>query len=438
MSEVKKDGIEGFLGAFAERARPGEPGWLGGLRESAMEQFASSGIPRTQEEEWKYTSLRNLEKASYQLAGSEGTDKAPDDVNGMAAIMEGLHGLVFVNGVYQEDLSSPPDPETGVTVLDMAQAIESRPEELQGLLGSNAASGFQVFSSLNSALFSHGAYVHVAADARLEKPLHLLFLATGAQSPFMVHPRNLFNIQEGGELVVLEDYSGQCEGDYFCNPVTEVFSSKSSSVRLYKVIREGPAATHVSNLGVYQEEESSFTANTYCLGGKLVRNDVVASLDGERIECTLNGLAVGNGDQHIDNHTRIIHSKPNCNSWEVYKSVLADNSHGVFNGKIFVAQDAQKTDAKQTNQSLLLSDSAVMDSKPELEIYADDVKCSHGSASGNMDENSLHYLMTRGLSKEVAAKLLVKGFLSDIVEFIKNPTIKQFIENKLEEQINGY
>lgn len=437
MRESRKDGIEGFLAAFGESPRAGEPSWLGAFRESSLAQFAEAGIPRVQEEEWKYTNLRNLKNKTFEVPQPQAPGESPAGLIDIGTAGDDIYALVFLNGIYSADLSSPPGQESGVAVLDLASAIESRPAELESLLGKNASAGFQVFSSLNNALFTQGAYVHVSSQASLDKPLHLLYLATGIDAPFMVHPRNLFRIDEGGKIDIVEDYSGACETEYFCNPVTEIFAAKDSAVGFYKVVREGAAATHVSNLGVLQEGQSSFTASTYCLGGKTIRNDVVAQLDGENIECTLNGLAVGSEDQHIDNHTRIIHAKPNCNSWEVYKSILADRSHGVFNGKIFVAQDAQKTDAKQTNQSLLLSESAVMDSKPELEIYADDVKCTHGATVGQLDEEGMFYLRSRGIPEKRARDLLVFAFASDLVTGVAIPSLKTRIEAALFDKLPG-
>lgn len=437
MRESRKDGIEGFVAAFGESPRTGEPSWLGAFRESSMAQFAATGIPGVHEEEWKYTNLRNLKNKSFEVPQPQAPGESPGALIDIEAAGDDSYALVFMNGVYSQDLSTPPGQESGVAVLDIASAIESRAAELEDLLGKIAPAGFQVFSSLNNALFSQGAYVHVSSQAQLDKPLYLLYLGAGTDTPFMVHPRNLFRIEAGGKIDIIEDYSGACETEYFCNPVTEIFAAKDSTVGFYKVVREGPGATHVSNLGVHQEEQSSFTASTYCLGGKTIRNDVVAHLDGENIECTLNGLAVGNEDQHIDNHTRIIHAKPNCNSWEIYKSILSDRSHGVFNGKIFVAQDAQKTDAKQTNQSLLLSDSAVMDSKPELEIYADDVKCTHGATVGQLDEEGMFYLRSRGIPENRARDLLVFAFASDLVTGVGIPSLKTRIESALFDKLPG-
>ena len=432
MQENTSEGIEAYLGVYEDFPAQGEPGWLQKIRGSAIARFAETGIPGTREEEWKYTNLSFLKNKSYQRPGEEVSEEAAVELNALD-----LPGLVFVNGVYSEKLSNLPEAESGITIMDMAAAIESRPADIERLLGQEASSGFQVFSSLNTALFNHGAYVHVAPGARLEKPLCFLYVGGPADAPFMAHPRNLFHIEEGGAIDLIEDYYGACDSDYFCNPVTEVYAGKSSTVSLHKLIREGAGATHVSNLGVVQKGGSSFTAGAYCFGGKTIRNDIVANLDGEGIECTLNGLTVGSGDQHIDNHTRIIHAQPNCNSWEMYKAVLTDRSHGVFNGKIFVAQDAQKTDAKQTNQSLLLSEKAVMDSKPELEIYADDVKCTHGATVGQLDEEGMFYLRSRGVPEKVARDLLVYAFASDLLTGVEIPDLKTTVDAALFDKLPG-
>ena len=437
MKKNREDGLQAYLDAYGDSSGHGEPGWLGQLRETSIATFAAAGIPGTREEEWKYTNLACLKNKSYQTPEGELSEETLDKVTGLELPNHDLPGLVFVNGIYSEKLSHVPGQDSGITVMDMANALGTRPADLERLLGQEASSGFQIFSELNTALFSQGAYVHVSSGARLEKPLYFLYLGCPTDTPFMSHPRNLFNIEEGATIDLIEDYYGLCDDEYFCNPVTEIFAGKGSLVSYHRLVREGGGTIHVSNLGVHQEEHSSFTASSYCLSGKTIRNDIAVNLDGERIECTLNGLTVGSGDQHIDNHTRIVHAKPNCNSWEVYKAVLGDRSHGVFNGKILVAQDAQKTDAKQTNQSLLLSESAVMDSKPELEIYADDVKCTHGATVGQLDEEGMFYLRSRGIPEKAARDLLVYAFVSDLVTGLKIPSLKKAVESTLFEKLPG-
>lgn len=434
MTEKSTDGIEAFREAFDNLPLAGDPGggaWLTAIRRAAMEDFTRRGIPGTREEEWKYTDLSRLKKHPYRILPDRECSCSDETFAALEVPELESFRIVFVNGVLSEQLSDLPAVDSGIEIMDMARAIENKPAAIEILFGKEGPFDPQVFSQLNTALFTSGVYIHVKKGARVEQPVYLLYLNMHPGGPFMSHPRNILHLEEGSALDVVEDYFGPTDAAYFCNPVTEILSGRDSGLRHYKLVREGSDSCHVSNLRIRQEEGSFFSSHVYCLNGGIVRNDITALLDGERIECSLNGLTVGSGRQHIDNHTRIVHARPNCNSWELYKAVLADQAHGVFNGKIFVAQDAQKTDAKQTNQSLLLSDTAVMESKPELEIYADDVKCTHGATVGQLDEEGMFYLRSRGLPQKTARDLLVFAFANDLVSATGIPALKSTIESTL-------
>jgi len=406
--------------------------WFLEKRRDAMSRFSSLGLPTRRDEEWKYTNVQPLKNVAFE--SRDGSGVSADDLR--ASGIEGLDAisLVFVDGHYRADLSSLANetlPE-GVVVESFASAISSRRGELESFLSSEAPYDDRSFVALNTALAQDGAFISVAKNTVVEKPILLRFVASKGSAPSMAHARVLIVAETSSDVQIIEDYASvDAEGVHLDNVVTEVFVAENARVRHQKLERSSEKAYHIASIAVRQAANSRFVSNSFSFGGALVRNDISANLDGEGIESTLNGLVVGGGSQHIDNHTRIVHAKPNCNSWEVYKAVLDGKAHGVFNGKIYVAEDAQKTDAKQTNQSLLLADTAVMDAKPELEIYADDVKCTHGATIGQIDEEGVFYLRSRGIDHESARDLLTYAFASDIVEHVDIEPLKAVIEGML-------
>jgi Fe-S cluster assembly protein SufD len=278
---------------------------------------------------------------------------------------------------------------------------------------------------------SDGAFIYVPDGVEVTTPMILLFLSTADETPFITHPRNLIIVGKGSRVALIENYTGRGHNVYFTNAVTEVVAGAGAVIEHDKIQHESDNAFHVSSLHIVQEEGSSYTSNAITYGGSLVRNNVTSVLDGERCECTLNGLSLGTGNQHIDNHTSIDHAKPNCASHELYKAILEGRSRGVFNGKIFVRKDAQKTDAKQTNKTLLLSDDATIDTKPQLEIFADDVKCTHGATVGQLDEEQIFYLRSRGLALDDARDLLTNAFASDVINRISVGPLRELLNAML-------
>lgn len=426
-----------FLDAYAERGKVDGPEWLASYQEESMKLFRAAGLPLPGSEEWKYTNLAGLRKREFALAGAQPQQITSTDLSELLICDPDGFLAVFVNGVFSAEHSRLPEAGSGIQVEPLSAAIENGSPGVEELVASGKTFGFESFADLNSALFHSGAWIHVARGAEITEPLYLLHISDSPDGSLMTHPRNVVSLEEGARLTLIEDYLGLGDSAYLSNPFTHFQIADNAGAVHYRLVREGEGSFHVSNLGVRQAGHSSFTSHSFCFSGGVVRNDVAAFLEGEGVECTLNGLTVGRGEEHVDNHTRIIHSQPNCNSWEMYKAVLAEKAHGVFNGKIYVAQDAQKTDAKQSNQALLLSDTAVMDSKPELEIYADDVKCTHGATVGQLNEDGLFYLRSRGIGKEAARVLLVYAFASDLVSGIEHPGLKAGVEALLFEKLPG-
>ena len=400
--------------------------WFVERRREAFECFTALGLPTPRDEAWKYTSVAPIKKHAFSCEAGH-----VDESSLMPFAIEGLEAtrLVIVDGVFRADLSHLGGLEDGVVAESLATALSSRRAQIEPRLSQQAEMDSQAFVALNTALAEDGAYVHVAKNIDVSRPIHLQFVATAKEAPLMAHPRVLIDVESGARVKVIEDYVALADGAiYLDNVVTEVFVAENAHVTHHKLQRESSAAFHVATIAVEQGASSTFVSTSVSFGGVLVRNDIHALLAGEGVECTLNGLVVGADSQHTDNHTRIVHAEPHSSSWELYKSVLDDKAHSVFNGKIYVAKDAQKTDAKQTNQGLLLSESAVIDTKPELEIYADDVKCTHGATVGQLDEDALFYLRSRGIDSQSSRDLLVFAFASDVVDHVEIEPLRGLIE----------
>jgi Fe-S cluster assembly protein SufD len=335
--------------------------------------------------------------------------------------------VVFVNGQYTPELSSAGPAWVG----SLAAVLAAQPEAPQKYLTRVAKYDEATFTALNTAFLRDGGCVLIPKNTVVEQPIHLLFLSTSRGDPGVSHLRNLVVAGRNSQATIIESYVGVDGEVYFTNAVTEMVLGENAFVDHYKLQRESSAAFHIATVQVQQERSSNFTSHSISLGGALVRNDVNAVLAEEGCECTLNGLYLAGRRQHVDNHTRIDHAKPHCASHELYKGILDGQAHGVFNGKIYVHADAQKTDAKQTNQTLLLSDDAVINTKPQLEIYADDVKCTHGATVGQLAGDAIFYLRSRGIALEEARKILTFAFANDVVSRIKVESIRKHLEAAL-------
>ncbi len=331
--------------------------------------------------------------------------------------------LVFVNGRFAASLSSLARLPDGVAVRPLAEAV-ARAGDAAGLrLGSLVRTGYP-FADLNTALFEDGAHVAIAPRAVVGAPIHVLFLASAAGRPVLISPRLVVEAGERAEVRIVESYAGLADGVTFSNAVTEFLLAPGAIVDHVKLQRERDAAFHVGGTFVSMGRGAAFTSHGITLGGRIVRNDIVAGLDGEGAECTLNGLYLADGDRLVDNHTLIDHAQPHCPSHEVYKGILSGRGRAVFNGKIIVRPQAQKTDARQTNKALLLSDDAQINTKPQLEIFADDVKCTHGAAIGQLDEDAFFYLRARGIGAAAARAMLIHAFAVDVLDGIKVEAVR--------------
>jgi Fe-S cluster assembly protein SufD len=406
-------------------ARASDPAWLRASRAQAAATFRDEGLPTTRQEEWRFTPVNAIADVPAQPVASAIADAAA--VDGFLFRDFGGSQLVFVNGHYSPALSRLHTLTAGIRVSSIAAMLEADPDTLQRHIGTAVKFRQQGFTALNDAWFTDGAAIVVDAGAVVSAPIHLLYYSTGAGASY---PRTLVVAGANSQLSLVESFAGT-DTTYVTNAITEIISDEGAHVDHYKVNRESLQAHHVSSTHLQLARASVFATHNISLGGQLTRNDINATLDGEGIECTVNGLYLADGDRLVDNHTAIDHAKPHCHSYEIYKGVLDGRSRGVFNGKIFVREDAQKTDAKQTNQVLLLSDDATIDTKPQLEIFADDVKCTHGATVGQLSAEALFYLRARGIGKDDARALLIHAFAESVVENIRIDAVRHALEQVL-------
>jgi Fe-S cluster assembly protein SufD len=402
------DFTQGLRDRFAQRT----DGPLRLLREAAFARFGKLGLPTTQDEEWKYTSLAPLAQMRFEPA----PDATVRDIDRWT-LGNGAIRLVFVNGRYRPELSSR--APGGAFAGSLAFALAERPELVERELARHADHHRDALTALNTAFVEDGAFVHLPAGAVLEHPIHLLYVSSAPEKPTLTQPRNLIVAGANSQATVVETYAGVAGEVYFTNAVTEVVLGENARLDHYKLQEESARSFHLAATQVRCGRDSRFNSHSVALGAALARNELRALFASEGGECTLDGLYVATGKQHLDNRTLVDHQSPRCTSRELYKGVLDGHSRGVFSGRVLVRQDAQKTDASQTNKNLLLSDDAVVDTKPQLEIFADDVKCAHGAAVGQLDENALFYLRTRGIGQEAARGLLTYAFASEMVNRVR-------------------
>jgi len=406
--------LEAFQG-FTQRAAGRDHGWRRKLREDAFARFSEVGFPTTRDEDWRLTSVSAIARAPFKLPERSRARLSGSDLKRWR--LEGaLAQLVFVDGQFVAELSNIGTLPKGVSVSSLRQSLENNESAVDAHLGKYLNIERDPFCALNTAFAEDGAVVVVPRGCVLETPVHLLFVSTRADSPRMVHPRNLFIFANESQGTVIEEYVSLGGGTVLCNTATELIAGESANVSHYMIEREHNDAFNISTLRMQQERSANVSSHSLLLGGGLVRNNVHPVLAGEGGECLINGLFVGTGHQHLDNYMHVEHASPHCGSRQFYNGILDEHAHGVFHGRIVVHKDAQKTDAKQTNRNLLLSDNAQIDTKPQLEIYADDVKCTHGATIGKIEENALFNLRSRGLDEVGARRLLLFAFASECVE----------------------
>lgn len=427
--------IEAYRVDFANQ--PAAPEWLQSLRAQGMARFQALGFPTTKNEDWHFTSVAPIAEQTFHAAmtskagvSSEGSTAgmvARADLSRFTFGQPEWHTVVFVNGEFSEDLSSYAGLGEKVRVSSLSRAIRSGVGRPERHLGKIATFESHAFTALNTAFIGDGAFIELQADAVVEQPIHLIFVSEG-QGQAISHPRNLIVAAANSRASIIESYISVRDSCYFTNAVTEISLEQGARIDHYKIQRESEKSFHVGTTQIRQARDSQLHSFSFAVGGLLARTNIYTSLDGDAATCTLNGLYLTDGVQHLDNQTSIEHIAPNCPSHEIYKGVLDGRSHGVFNGKVYVHPEAQKTDGKQSNNNLLLSPTARVDTKPQLEIFADDVKCTHGATVGRLDEVAMFYLNSRGIGRDTARTLLTYAFAADVLETIELEPMKKELE----------
>ena len=429
--------------AFRElqEKQPGESvAWLERLRASAMERFEESGFPSVKDEEWKYTNVAAIASVDFKpalLRDSREGEVPAGELALFRHVETAQSQLVFINGKLRKDLSALNAIPEGVIALDLSEAIadERYREIVWKHLAQQADYVVNGFTALNTALISHGAFIYIPKDAVVRPPLNLLFISDGALAASF--PRVLVVAEENSSATLLESYLSIRDSRYLTNAVVEIVLKDGARLEHYKVQRESVEAFHVATTAVDLGANSTYDSTTITFGAQLSRHDINVTMDHEGAECWVDGLYLVAGSQHTDTHSVIDHRKPHCTSHQLYKGILDGKSRAVFNGKVFVRHDAQKTDAMQTNKNLLLSNEARVDTKPQLEILADDVKCAHGAAVGQIEEDEMFYLETRGIHPELARNLLTYGFAEEVIGKIKIESIRAQLDEAVLNRLNA-
>ncbi|MEE1961707.1 Fe-S cluster assembly protein SufD [Allomuricauda taeanensis] len=429
--DLKEKLVSSFL-AFEDSVDLDHP--IHEVRSEAIKNFEAKGFPSKKEEAWKYTSLNSLQKVNFSIFPKEETTLEYKDVKKYFLHEIDTYKIVFVDGVYSSYLSET--THDGVDVCLMSSAF-SKPmfRQVIEVYFNKAASKDESLTTLNTAFSKEGAYIYIPKNKMPKKPIQILHLATGNEAALMLQPRNLIVAEDNAEVQIIERHQSLTDNEVFTNSVTEIFAGKDAIVDYYKVQNDAPTASLVDNTYISQKDSSVVRVHTFSFGGKLIRNNLNFYQNGERIDSTLKGVTILGDKQHVDHHTLVHHRQPNCESHQDYKGIFGDSSTGVFNGKIIVDKIAQKTDAFQQNNNILISDKATINSKPQLEIFADDVKCSHGCTIGQLDDEALFYLRSRGIPKKEATALLMYAFANNVLESVRIPELKarvnKIIANKL-------
>ena len=419
---------ETYLQQFAELERRGADAWVHPLRKAALARFTELGFPTTRDEDWRFTNLAPVAQTAFRLPEASGPIPAREALEPF--LIPGLDctRLVFVDGRFAPGLSTMGRLPRGAVAGSLAEALRSQRALVEPHLAQYADFTQDAFTALNTAFMEDGAFVWIPRGSILEAPIHILHVSTGGGTPVLTSQRNLIVAQEDSQAAVVEDYVSLGAGVALSNAMTEAVVGQNGVLEHYLVERESRESFNVSTLRVEQGRSSNVTSHSVLLGGSLVRNNVHPVMAGEGGECLVNGLFLAMDRQHMDNFMRVEHASPHCGSRQFYNGVLDGRAHGVFHGRIVVHKDAQKTDAKQTNRNLLLSEDAQIDTKPQLEIYADDVKCTHGATIGQINEDAVFYLRARGISREAARALLLFAFANECLQRMRVEPVRRYLE----------
>jgi Fe-S cluster assembly protein SufD len=431
---------EAFVQEFEARtgtATAEGPEWLEPIRRAAMERFSQTGFPSGRDEEWRFTPLGPLVGASWRPA-TGGPLPTPAQLAPFLFGHPEWTTLVFVNGVFAETIGQGDGLPSGVKVGGLADALRSDGSLLESHLTRHAPVSGSPFTALNTAFLAEGGVVQVQAGVDLAVPVHLLFVTTQDAAGTVTHPRNLIVVERGARASIIESYVTLTPDQaYWTNPVTEVAVAAGAWVEHTRIQRESEQAFHIGLTHVDQQRDSHYRSFSLAMGGALARHNLHVRLNDENVETLMYGLYLAGGEQVVDNHTAIYHDQPNCRSWEVYKGILDGRSRAVFNGKVFVQPEAQKTDAKQTNRNLLLSDAARVDTKPQLEIFADDVKCTHGATVGRLDDVARFYARSRGIPAALADRLLTYAFAAEVVDEVALAPVREELDRLVLDRLGG-
>jgi Fe-S cluster assembly protein SufD len=421
---------------FEKKLNGGATTELHALRRRALGKFVEKGFPTSAQEDWRFSNPTIIQKTGFTPVFAPASDAGREDAlrRSMIGVTESIR-LVFYDGLCVPSLPLRSSLPRGVTVAPLSSFLAGKPGQVLDGLGKQADDAENPFAALSTAFFQDGAAVIIEDGVTLDMPIHLEFIASGTEVPVMAHPRILIQVGKNARASVVETYASAGSRLHWTNAVAEISVGDRGVVEHDRLQMENESAQHVSNTLVTLGRNSVFTSNAVTLGGAYVRNNVTVTFRGEYGEATLNGLSVATGSALVDNHTTIDHALPNCQSHELYASILDGSSHGVFNGKIFVRKDAQKTDAKQTNRTLLLSDSATIDTKPQLEIFADDVKCTHGATVGQLSPEQVFYLRSRGIGAQEARDILTYAFAGTVVRGIHVDSLRERLESMLHDRL---
>ncbi|MCM5704793.1 Fe-S cluster assembly protein SufD [Larsenimonas salina] len=419
-------GVQGFLDQLGARKQlDAEPSWIAARRQAGAARFEAVGFPNRKNEEWKYTDVSAIAKQQFALTDNADFDRAQLD----AMMLEiDAYRMVFVDGVFSAELSSLEGLEGDVSVEPLSQALASNHEAVGGALGRLNNVDFSAFSALNAAFTAEGAIVRIGRRVALDKPVYLLFVSRKQDAPVMTHPRVIIEAGSQSEATIIEHYIGEEGAANLTNVVSELFVEKAAHLVHYKLQEASTQEFHIASVHIEQARDSHYRSFNLNLGGSIARNDLVAELNDENAVCDYYGLFFGRGRQHMDNHTKVHHNAPRTYSNENYKGILDDRARGVFNGLVHIKRDAQQVRGYQNNANLLLSDRAEIDTKPELLIYADDVLCSHGTTTGQLDERAVFAMRARGLDEAMARGLLTLAFAGEVLDSVNEPNIALRVE----------
>jgi Fe-S cluster assembly protein SufD len=421
--------VEPIVKQFGGAESASQPKWLAPLRKAGLAQFSELGFPTLQDEDWRFTNVAPIEKLTFTPAKEAAVNGAESKLLSEAAFTK-LPGnrLVFVNGFYSAKLSSLEKIPNGVRIENLSATLAKDSALIEKHFGKYANTANNSFAALNQAFFSDGAFIFIPKGVEVAEPIQLIYISSAKQNGETIQPRNLIIAEANSKLTVVESYLSTSSVAYFTNAVTEIVAGDNAQVEHIKLQDEAAGAFHIATIAGEFGRTSNVSVHSFALGAKLSRNNIRTKLAGEGLECILNGLYLTKDDQLADHHMIVEHAQPHCASHEYFNGILDDKSKGVFHGRIYVHQIAQKTDAKQTNKNLLLSDDATADTKPQLEIYADDVKCTHGATIGQLNDESIFYLRARGIPKEMARRMLVHAFAGEIVERVKCAAVREELD----------